>query len=116
MLQLRNYILLTFLMSCGAAIGFAIGGIFMKLSLGLSQPLYTMTIFVFFGLGIVLQTLAIERTDLGSSYILVLGLEAIASAIFSTWLFKENFSPTNLIGLAAIAMGVILLRTKELVN
>jgi multidrug transporter EmrE-like cation transporter len=103
-------------MSCGAAIGFAIGGIFMKLSMGLSQPLYTVTIFVFFGLGIVLQTLAIERTDLGTSYLLVLGLEAVATACFSSWLFKENFSPTNLIGLATIVMGVILLRSKEIVN
>jgi multidrug transporter EmrE-like cation transporter len=103
-------------MSCGAAIVFAIGGIFMKLSMGLSQPLYTVTIFIFFGLGIVLQTLAIERTDLGTSYLLVLGLEAVASAFFSSWLFKENFSPTNLIGLVTIMMGVILLRSKEIVN
>ena len=103
-------------MSCGAAIGFAIGGIFMKLSMGLSQPLYTATIFIFFGLGIVLQTLAIERTDLGTSYLLVLGLEAVATAVFSSWLFKENFSPINLIGLATIVMGVILLRSKEIVN
>ncbi len=103
-------------MSCGAAIVFAIGGIFMKLSMGLSQPLYTITIFIFFGLGIVLQTLAIERTDLGTSYLLVLGLEAVASVFFSIWLFKENFSPTNLIGLATIVMGVILLRSKEIVN
>jgi multidrug transporter EmrE-like cation transporter len=103
-------------MSCGAAIGFAIGGIFMKLSMGLSQPLYTVTIFIFFGLGIVLQTLAIERTDLGTSYLLVLGLEAVASVCFSSWLFKENFSLTNAIGLVTIVMGVILLRSKEIVN
>jgi multidrug transporter EmrE-like cation transporter len=97
-------------MSCGAAIVFAVGGIFMKLSVGLSQPFYTMIIFIFCGLGIVLQTLVIDRTDLGSGYMLVLGLEAIASVFFSIYLFHENFSITNLVGLATIAMGVVLLR------
>jgi multidrug transporter EmrE-like cation transporter len=97
-------------MSCGAAIGFAVGGVFMKLSVGLSQPFYTLIIFIVFGLGIVLQTLVIDRTDLGSGYILVLGLEAVASVFFSIYLFKEDFSITNLVGLATIAMGVVLVR------
>jgi multidrug transporter EmrE-like cation transporter len=106
--------LLSFMLSCGAAIVFAVGGIFMKLSVGLSQPLYTITVFILFGLGIIFQTMAIQGTDLGSSYILVLGLEAIASVAFSVWVFKENFSFVNLIGLATIAIGIMLLRTKDL--
>jgi multidrug transporter EmrE-like cation transporter len=100
-------------MSCGAAMIFSIGGIFMKLSLGLSQPLYVGLIFVCFSLGVILQTLVISRTDLGSSYISILGLEAIATLTFSVLLFKENISVTKLMGLAIILGGVILLRNQE---
>jgi multidrug transporter EmrE-like cation transporter len=103
----------TLLMSCGAAIIFAIGGIFMKLSLGLSQPIYSVIVFGCFGLGVILQTLVINKTDLGSSYISILGLEAVVTLFFSIWLFKEQFNIVKLIGIAAIVMGVALLRSKE---
>jgi multidrug transporter EmrE-like cation transporter len=97
-------------MSCGAAIVFAIGGIFMKLSLGLSQPGYTLAIFTCFGVGAALQTLVIAKTDLGGTYISILGLEAVATLIFSIGLFKEDLSLIKLVGLGAIVMGVALLR------
>ncbi len=106
--------MVTLLMSCGAAIIFAIGGIFMKLSLGLSQPLYSAVVFGCFGVGAILQTLVISKTDLGSSYISILGLEAVATLFFSIWLFKEHFNAVNLFGLAAIVMGVALLRSKAI--
>jgi multidrug transporter EmrE-like cation transporter len=97
-------------MSCGAAIVFAIGGIFMKLSLGLSQPGYSIAVFICFGLGAALQTLVIAKTDLGGTYISILGLEAVATLIFSIGLFKEDLSLMKLFGLGAIVMGVTLLR------
>jgi multidrug transporter EmrE-like cation transporter len=104
----------TLLMSCGAAMIFAIGGIFMKLSLGLSQPVYSAVVFGCFGVGAILQTLVINKTDLGSSYISILGLEAVATLLFSILLFKEHFNAVKLLGLAAIVMGVALLRSKEI--
>jgi multidrug transporter EmrE-like cation transporter len=97
-------------MSFGAAILFAIGGIFMKLSLGLSQPGYSIAVFGCFGLGATLQTLVIAKTDLGGTYISILGLEAVATLIFSIGLFKEDLSLMKLFGLGAIVMGVALLR------
>ncbi|WP_310487228.1 SMR family transporter [Chamaesiphon sp. VAR_69_metabat_338] len=104
----------TLLMSGGAALIFAIGGIFMKLSLGLSQPAYSVAVFGCFGLGAVLQTLVIAKTDLGSSYISILGLEAVVTLFFSIWLFKEQLNVVKLVGIAAIVMGVALLRSKEI--
>jgi multidrug transporter EmrE-like cation transporter len=101
-------------MSCGAAIIFSIGGIFMKLSLGLSQPTYSAIVFGCFGLGAILQTLVINKTDLGSTYISILGLEAVVTLFFSIWLFKEHFNLVKLVGIAAIVMGVALLRSKEI--
>jgi multidrug transporter EmrE-like cation transporter len=97
-------------MSCGAALIFSIGGIFMKLSLGLSQPGYTLALFGCFAVGAALQTLVIAKTDLGSTYISILGLEAVTTLIFSIGLFKEDLSLPKLVGLGVIVMGVALLR------
>jgi small multidrug resistance pump len=96
----------TFLMSCVAAIFFAVGGLFMKLSVGLTHPLYSAMIFVCFAGGAVLQTLVISKTDLGSTYISILGLEALVTLLFSIWLLKEDYSLVRLFGLATIVMGV----------
>lgn len=102
----------TFLMSCVAATFFAVGGLFMKLSVGLTHPLYSMMIFVCFAGGAVLQTLVISKTDLGSTYISILGLEALITLLFSIWLLKEDYNLVKLFGLATIVMGVALIRTK----
>jgi multidrug transporter EmrE-like cation transporter len=104
--------LLPFLMSTGAAMIFSIGGLFMKLSVGLSHPLYSTLIFVCFGVGAVLQTLAMTKADLGSTYISILGLEALVTLLFSVWLLKENLSLEKLFGLGIIVLGVALLRSK----
>jgi multidrug transporter EmrE-like cation transporter len=71
-------------------------------------------VFGCFGVGAILQTLVINKTDLGSSYISILGLEAVATLFFSILLFKEHFNVVKLLGLAAIVMGVALLRSKEI--
>jgi multidrug transporter EmrE-like cation transporter len=100
-------------MSVGAAISFAIGGIFMKLSAGFSQPIYSSLVYVFFAGGATLQTLVIGKTELGTTYIAILGLEAVATLIFSVWLFREQQSVAKLIGLGLIIVGVVLLRGNE---
>ncbi len=100
-------------MSIGAALGFAIGGIFMKLSASFSEPIYSVLVYVFFAGGATLQTLAIGKTDLGTTYIAILGLEAVATLFFSIWLFREQQSLAKLVGLMLIIVGVILLRGNE---
>ena len=104
----------TLLMSCGAATIFAIGGIFMKLSQGLSQPFYGAIVFACFILGAILQTLVINRTDLGSAYISILGLEAVITLLFSVYLFKEGLSFFKLLGVVAIVIGVVFLRSEKI--
>jgi multidrug transporter EmrE-like cation transporter len=100
-------------MSIGAALSFAIGGIFMKLSAGFSQPIASLFVYVFFAIGATLQILAIGKTDLGSTYIAILGLEAVATLLFSVWLFGEEQSLAKLVGLGLIIGGVVLLRGNE---
>jgi multidrug transporter EmrE-like cation transporter len=100
-------------MSISAAIAFAIGGIFMKLSAGLSEPIFGLLVYLCFGLGATIQTLAIYKTDLGGTYIAILGLEAVITLIFSVWFFKEEQTLAKLIGLAMIIAGVVLLRGSD---
>ncbi len=102
----------TLIISMGAAIGFAIGGIFMKLSASFTQPIYSLLVYLFFAIGATLQILAIGRTELGGTYIAILGLEAVATLIFSVLLFREEQSLPKLLGVGLIVAGVVLLRGK----
>jgi multidrug transporter EmrE-like cation transporter len=103
----------TLIMSIGAALSFAIGGIFMKLSASFAQPLSSFLVYVCFAVGATLQILAIGKTELGATYIAILGLEAVATLLFSIWLFSEQQSLAKLIGLGLIIAGVVLLRGHE---
>ena len=101
----RNVVLLLFTAVC-----FAGGGIFMKLSDGVSRPLPTLTFLVLFVLGAVLQAFALRQADLGVVYVAVLGLEAALTLVFSVALFHESLSPRRLLAVLLILCGVALLR------
>jgi multidrug transporter EmrE-like cation transporter len=100
-------------MSIGAAIGFAVGGVFMKLSASFSQPIYSLLVYIFFAGGATLQTLAIGKADLGNTCIAILGLEAVATLVVSFLVFKEQQSLLQLIGFGLIIAGVVILRGNE---
>jgi multidrug transporter EmrE-like cation transporter len=100
-------------MSISAAIAFSVGGVCMKLSAGLSEPLFSFLVYLLFGLGATIQTFVIYRTNLGGTYIVILGLEAVITLLFSVYFFKEEQDLIKLIGLAMIIFGVILLRGKD---
>jgi multidrug transporter EmrE-like cation transporter len=65
-----------------AAIFFAVGGIFMKLSDGLTRLGPTLVVFALFVAGASLQTIAMQREDLAVTYLIVVGLEAILALFF----------------------------------
>lgn len=94
-----------------AATLFACGGIFMKLSQGLSLLLPSLGVYFFFIAGASLQTIAMRDTDLGITYIVVLGFEAILTLSFGVLLFKENYSFMKLLGLSLIIAGTTFLRS-----
>ena len=50
-----------------------------------------------------------RHTDLGVSYILVLGLEALVAFGLSLLAFGETVSPARLLGVALILVGAVLL-------
>jgi quaternary ammonium compound-resistance protein SugE len=101
----RNVVLLLFTAAC-----FAGGGIFMKLSDGVSRPLPTLAFLALFVLGAVLQAFALRQADLGVVYVAVLGLEAALTLVFSVALFHESLSPRRLLAVLLILGGVALLR------
>jgi small multidrug resistance pump/quaternary ammonium compound-resistance protein SugE len=94
-----------------ASIVYAIGGLCMKLSQGLSRPLPTALLFALFALGAVLQTLGMRRADLGVGYIMVLGLEPVASLGLSVFVLNESSSLSRLGAVAMIIGGILWLRT-----
>lgn len=102
--------MLYFAMAVAAALAFTIGGVFMKLSHGLTQPLPSLLMIVLFVLGAILLTLAIEaRGELGPAYLVVLGLEAVMAFALGAMLFGEHPDVGRLIGLALLIIGMILI-------
>ena len=94
-----------------AALFFTVGGIFMKLSDGLTKFWPTMIVFALFVTGAGLQTLAMKREDLAVTYLVVVGLEAILAFLFGVLVFSESCSPALIAGVLLIALGIISLRS-----
>lgn len=101
---------LYFGMAVAAALAFTVGGVFMKHSQGLTQPLPSLAMLGLFGLGAALLTLSIElRGELGPAYLVVLGLEAVLALAFGAMLFGEHPNVTRLFGLALLIVGMIMI-------
>lgn len=93
-----------------ASLFYAVGGLCMKLSMGLSKPLPTAMLFALFLIGATLQTLGMRREDLGVAYIMVLGLEAVAALALSVFALEEACPPSRLIAVGLIIGGIVWLR------
>lgn len=88
------------------ALLYSSGGILMKLSEGLTRPLYTLLLTLAVALGVVLQTLVVRHAQPGTTYLLVLGLEAGLALVGSAFIFRENLSFLKLLGLLLIVAGI----------
>ncbi len=97
-------------MTVAAALAFTVGGIFMKLSQGLTQPLPSFAMLGLFAVGAALLTLSIElRGELGPAYLVVLGLEAVLAFAFGAMLFGEQAGMSRILGVALLVVGMILI-------
>jgi len=63
-----------------------------------------------FGLGAILQSIAMRHAEMTITYIAVLGLEALASLCLGLLFLGEGITPAKLIGVLLVAGGVIVLR------
>ena len=97
-------------MTVAAALAFTVGGIFMKLSQGLTQPLPSLAMLGLFAIGAALLTLSIEvRGELGPAYLVVLGLEAVLAFAFGAMLFGEQAGMTRILGVGLLVVGMIMI-------
>ena len=95
-----------------AAITYTIGGTFMKLSAGFTEFVPSIMVYICFLIGATLQVFLLNKAHMGISYILVLGLEALAALLISLIFFKENYSFTTMAGIFLVVMGTALLRAE----
>ncbi len=93
-----------------AAIMYVTGGALMKYSQGLTQVLPTLGLTALFSTGALRQARAMRFEQLGSSYVLVLGLEALLAVILGTVLFGEQLSGRAAAGITLVVIGILLLR------
>lgn len=85
----------------------------MKLSNGLSELIPSLLVYIFFIAGASLQTIAMRRSALGVTYVIVLGLESVLAFLFGVVLFQENYSYTNFIGVSLIVAGMGFLQGSD---
>lgn len=93
-----------------AAVAFSVGGYCMKLSAGLTRPLPSVLVFVLFGLGAALQALAMRDEPMSVTYIVVLGLEAVAAYALGALFLNEHNSIAKVSGVALVVAGIVLLK------
>lgn len=86
------------------------GGMFMKYSAGLTRLQPALALVAFFSAGALVQAWAMKQEALGSSYVVVLGLEALLAVIAGYFLFAEQMTVKMISGVALVVLGIILLR------
>ena len=79
----------------------------MKLSEGLTKPVFTVLIFVLYGVSFVLFALALKKLDLGLSYAIWAGIGTAAIAMIGYIWFKEPMGPLRIGSIILIIIGVV---------
>src|ERR687885_8967 len=92
-----------------AALLFAFGGLSMKFSQGLTRVLPSVAVFALFSGGAACQALAMRRTEMGVSYLFVLGLEAVVAFGLSFLVLGERATIGKACALLLILGGIALL-------
>ena len=101
---------MTLLLLLLASALYAVGGLFMKLSRGMSEVGPTVGFLSLFVGGAMVQALAMRRTDLGVSYVFVLGVEALLATALSAVYLQERYPPSRIAAIALVLIGILWLR------
>src|SRR5689334_8401789 len=92
-----------------AALAFALGGICMKASAGLTRVWPSVVMSLLFLAGAALQAVGMRHDDMSAAYISVLGFEAVLALACGALLFGEPLSAVRLCAVVLIITGVALL-------
>jgi len=109
-MNLRALISPVMFLQLGAALCYATGGAFMKVSAGLTHLRPTLLMFLLFGVAVCFQTLSMKLTTMGTGYVLVLGLEAFVALLVSLVYFREPYTVRDIIGVLLILIGTVTLK------
>ena len=96
-------------LSIAAALLFAVGGLFMKYSNGMTRFPPAATVLLLFCCGAACQGVAMKRSDMGPVYILVLGLEAVTAFLLSIVFLGERATLVRVFAIVLIVAGIALL-------
>ncbi|MDT3415702.1 small multidrug resistance pump [Brevibacillus aydinogluensis] len=92
------------------AICFEVAGTtFMKLSNGLSRPVFTVLMFVFYVISFSSLSMALKQLEVGTAYAIWSGVGAAAIAVIGFLFFKDVLTAQKIIAIALIIVGCVML-------
>ena len=101
---------MTILLLVVASLAYACGGLLMRQSAGATRLGPTAAFLALFAVGALLQALGMKDSDMGVSYVLVLGIEAVAAVLLGAVVLHESLTPSRLLAMALIVVGIAWLR------
>jgi multidrug transporter EmrE-like cation transporter len=93
-----------------AALAYTVGGYFMKEADGFARLGPALAVLGLFGLGATLQIFAMRGQEMTTTYLVVLGLEAVCAFAFGVLLLGEALTWQKVAGSVIVCAGVALLR------
>lgn len=93
-----------------AAAAFATGGLFMKYSEGLTRLVPSVLVFLLFAFGAACQAKAMLRMEMGVTYVVVLGFEALTASLLSVVVLHERMNGMRALAVVVIVFGMALLQ------
>ena len=85
-----------------------IGTSSLKLSEGFSKPIPTLVVLVAYSTSMLLLSRVVQTIPLGITYALWSGIGIIAIVLVGLFAYKQALSPGQLVGIATITAGVII--------
>jgi small multidrug resistance pump/quaternary ammonium compound-resistance protein SugE len=98
------------LMLVAASVAYAVGGLFMKQSDGVTRLLPAAGFLLLFTGGATLQAIGMRNADMGTSYVFVLGVEAIVAVVLSAVVLQESYSVSRVAAMVLVLAGIAWLR------
>ena len=83
------------------------GTICMKLSIGFTKLLPSVSMVIFYGISLTSFTFAIKKIDVSVAYAIWSGMGTVLIAIIGIFLFKESLNALKIISIGLVIIGVV---------
>ena len=98
------------LLLVAASVAYAVGGLFMKASSGVTRVGPALGFLALFILGALAQARGMRDADMSASYVFVLGVEAVVAVLLGTLYLREPLTLSRLVAIVLVVAGVAWLR------